>query len=230
MRNILLASIVASMVTSVIPDVGQAQGKMLYVSSLSQTYTGTGAVGSDLWLAATFRTGNNSGGYALDSVQLGMADASGNPSGIAVMLYANSGSPGGPTPGANLGGLSGPASPSTAGVYSYAPTASLTLSPATFYFVVLTAGTAIANGAYSWGLSAYPPIASAGWAGINGILQSPTGTSGWSQALPYQGMGQFAIYATAVPEPGVLSMAVLGGLLFLRRRRRTSCSRRSTIV
>ncbi len=38
-------------------------------------------------------------------------------------------------------------------------------------------------------------------------------------ASPYLGIGQLAIYATAVPEPAAFSLAVLGGLLLLRYRR-----------
>ena len=65
----------------------QAQGTMTYLSSLSQSSTGSDPVGSDSWLAAIVWNGNNPGGYSLDSIQLGMADASGFPSNFTVMLY-----------------------------------------------------------------------------------------------------------------------------------------------
>ena len=53
----------------------QAQGPFTYLSSFSQSSAGSRAVGSDSWLAATFTSGTNPGGYLLNSVQLGLADA-----------------------------------------------------------------------------------------------------------------------------------------------------------
>lgn len=114
MKMVVLGSIAASAAALLSPHAAQAQGTTPYLSSLSQSYTGNEAVGSDSWLAVPFVTGNSPGGYNLDSVQLGMADASGNPSGFAVMLYADSGNPLGASPGSSLGSLSGPArSPSS---------------------------------------------------------------------------------------------------------------------
>jgi len=219
MKNVILSGVVALASTLLSSHLGQAQSSTRYLSSLSQTYTGVEAVGSDSWLAERFSTGSNPGGYTLDSIQLGMGDASGNPAGFAVMVYTNSGSAQGVFPGGSLGSLAGVASPSTAGVYSYTPPGNLTLSPGTYYFVVLTAGTAIADGAYNWGLSAYPPSSSEGWAERNGAFRSSNGISGWSSVVPYQGIGQLAIYATPIPEPGVLGLVVLGGLLLVRHRR-----------
>jgi hypothetical protein len=219
MKTTVLGGIVALMAALLSPRMGQAQGT-LYVSTLTQTPTGSAAVGSDSWLAEFFETGNNAGGYTLNSIQLGMADASGNPRGFAVMLYSEIGWPVGLAPGSSLGSLSGSSSPSAAGTYAYAATVNLTLSPNTFYFVVLTAGTTVADGAYNWSESAYPPSSGDGWRGGNGIIQSINGTSGWSPTPPYQGIGQLAISATAVPEPGVLSLVALGGLLLLRRRQK----------
>ena len=51
---------------------------------------------------------NNGGGYSLNSIQLGMADASGNPSGFTVMLYAQDYNHfGGIVPGSSLATLNG---------------------------------------------------------------------------------------------------------------------------
>jgi hypothetical protein len=55
---------------------------------LSQTPTGSVSVGSDSWLAADFITGTSANGYSLDSIQLGMANASGSPTNFTVMLYS----------------------------------------------------------------------------------------------------------------------------------------------
>ncbi len=177
MKHIVLGSTAALLTALLSHHAAQAQGT-LYLSSLSQNYTGTRAVGSNSWLAALFLPGSNPGGYTLDSIQLGMADASGSPSGFAVMLYSQAHIGSATLPGSSLGSLTGSASPSTAGVYSYTPPANLTLSPNTDYFVVLTAATAVGNGAFNWGLSAYPPAtASGGWAEGNGILRSTDGAS-----------------------------------------------------
>jgi hypothetical protein len=219
MKNIVPGSIAVLAAMLLSPHAAQAQGTTLRLSSLSQTYTGAKGVGSDLWLAEWFRTGSNLGGYTLDSIQLGMADASGNPSGFAVMLYSQSGNATGIDPGSSLGSLTGSDSPSTTGVYSYTPTVELTLRPGTAYFVVMTAGAAVGTGAYNWGESAFPPDRTGGWGTDNAIFRSTDGASGWSPSLPYQGIGQFAIYATAIPEPGALSLTLLGGLLLMRHRR-----------
>jgi len=161
----------------------------------------------------SFFTGNNAGGYILNSIQLGMADASGNPSGLTVMLYSNIGVAG-PLPGSSLGSLSGSTSPTTAGTYTYAAPANLALSANTPYIVVLTAGTTIANGAYNWNESAYPPSSSSGWSDENGILKSSNDGSSWNATSPYTGIAQFALNATAVPEPGVMGLLGMGGLFF----------------
>ena len=191
---------------------------MTYLSSLSQTSTGSPSVGNDSWLAATFGTGNNAGGYSLDSIQLGMADASGTPSGFTVMLYSAI-SGGATLPGSCLGTLNGSLDPTTAGIYTFTPAASLTLSPHTGYFIVLTGGTTVVNGAYSWSESTFPPSSSDNWSANNFVLHSSNGTSGWSPT-PYLGIAQFAINATPIPEPGVLGLFGFGGLAFLWHRRK----------
>src|ERR1039458_4682788 len=94
-----------------------AQGT-LYVSNLEQTPTGRGAVESDSWIAQTFITGTNSGGYALNSVQLLMDAASGSPrgspSGFAVSIYSSLST----EPASNLANLVG-SDPSGGGIYTY---------------------------------------------------------------------------------------------------------------
>ena len=191
MKRIVLSSVAALTAVLLSSHAAQAQGTTPYLSSLSQTYTGSAGVGSNSWLAMQLLTGSSPGGYTLNSIQLGMAGASGNPSGFAAMLYSKSDNPGGVLPGSSLGAMTGSASPSSAGVYSYTPTASLTLSPATYYFIVLTSTTAVADGAFNLGLSTYPPTtAIAGWAEGNGVMRSSNGTSGWSPTVPYLGIGQ----------------------------------------
>jgi hypothetical protein len=200
------------------PQIAQAQ-ETLYLSSLSGTSTGSASVGSDSWLAAAFITGAGAGGYALNSVQLAMTDASGSPGGFAVMIYSEANNPLAGLPGSSLGSLTGSSSPSTAGVYSYTPSSSLALLSQTTYFIVVTSSTTVANGAYNWNESAFPPGVNTWGVGINGIIRSNNGSSGWSPT-PYLGIAQFAIYATPAPEPGVLGLFALGGLLVAFQRRK----------
>ena len=51
----------------------------VYISSLGQPSSGSLAVASDSWQADMFETGNNPGGYALDSIELDMTPATGDP-------------------------------------------------------------------------------------------------------------------------------------------------------
>ncbi len=198
-------------------QITQAQGTMTYISNLGQPSAGGNSVGSDSWYAVEFRTGPNVGGYVLNTVQLTMTDASGSPSGFTVMLYsAFVGA--GTSPGSSLGTLSGSLNPVTSGIYTYTPTSSLTLLPGTFYFIVLTAGTAVANGAYGWSyVGTYSYSQSGGWGTDASVLHCSDGSS-WSPILSVD--AQYAITATPVPEPGVFGLFVLGGLCFLWQCRR----------
>jgi hypothetical protein len=196
------------------PQVIQAQGTT-YLSSLG-TSTGSPSVGSDYWLAAYFKTGVDTDGYELNSIQLGLADASGNPNGFTVMLYSATDNFA-VLPGSSLGTLNGSLNPVSSGIYTYTPASSLALSPSTDYFIVLTAGTTVANGAYEWSESAYPPSINDWFVG-NGVLHSSDGISSWN-VTPYLGIAQFAINATAIPEPSPSWLVLLGsGVLIYARR------------
>ncbi len=198
-------------------QITQAQGT-IYLSNLGQPSAGSLAAGNDSWEAIGFGTGDNAGGYVLNSVQLGMADASGNPSGFTVMIYANIVPRIGDEPGNSLGTLTGSLNPVTGGIYTYTPASSLTLSPNTPYFIVVTAGTAIANGAYEWSVaSAFSYNPNDGWGSLGGVWTSSDGSS-WP--APTVGYPLFAITATPVPEPGTFCLFGLGGLCFLWHRRR----------
>ena len=222
MRNIILSGIIASVFGPLAPQIIQAQGTT-YLSNLDQSSVGSVAVRSDSWLAGIFNTGTNySGGYVLNSIQLAMANASGNPSGFQVMLYASTG--GSQLPRTLLATLDGSLNPVTSGIYTYTPDTTLTLLPNGAYDIVLTAGTAVANGAYEWSyadINSYNP--SGGWHalpdGLAGVWTSSNGSPPWTpneSAFP-----QFAIDATAVPEPSTTALAALSGagLLLFRRRK-----------
>jgi hypothetical protein len=210
-----LSGIIVLAVALLAPQVVRAQGTVTYLSNLEQASAGSLVVGSNSWLAALFFTGANHGGYVLNSIQLGMTDASGSPSGFTAMLCPMA--VGTTIPGISLGTtLDGSLNPVSAGIFTYTSASNLTLSPNRYYFVVLTAGTAVANGAYDWsyvGAQSYNP--SGGWSDRADVYISsdglPNGLS-WHTTGNY---AQFAINATAIPEPGVLGLFRLGGLCFL---------------
>ena len=190
------------------PRLTAAQGA-LYVSNLGQTPTGSAAIGSDSWVAQTFITGGSLDGYFLNSVQLLMNGASGIPSGFAVSLYSKTGDPHsattGDSPQGSLGSLSG-LDPATGGVFTYA-TSGIMLSPSTFYFVVVTAATPVAEGSYNWS-AATALTRGNGFTIDNGYYSSANGST-WT-GIDRQDVFQLGIYATAVPEPATLALAGLG--------------------
>ena len=195
------------------PRIAQAQGTM-YISSLGVPSTGSASVGSDSWLAQFFQTGPNAGGYVLNSVQLALTDATGNPSGFTVMIYnRNPQITAGFVPGNSLGTLSGSLDPVAAGIYTYTPGPTLTLSPGTPYFIVLTAGTAVGDGAYEWSVaSTGAPTVSGGWNGGAITVSSGDGLN-WSPSIPILALS--SISATAVPEPSTLGLLALGGFFLV---------------
>jgi hypothetical protein len=196
------------------PMLVQAQG-MLYVSNLGQNSSGGVAVGNDSWIAQLFVTGTSSSGYVLNSIQLLMDPASENPSSFTVSLY----SPGGnAAPETFLGNLNGSSDPAAGGILTYSATG-ITLSPLTGYFVVVTASTSVANGAYYWSLADTDLDTTFGdsrWAIYELYGTSPNG-SNWTEVAG-QNIFQMAIYATAIPEPSAYLIFLGSGVLFYVRR------------
>jgi hypothetical protein len=213
MKKIIILSIIAIGLSH--SEVVQGQGT-LYLSNLGQPPTSSLAIGNNSWQAVGFFTGNNPNGYLLDSVQLAMLDATGNPTNFAVMIYAQSGNLSGPSPGSsNLGTLDGSLNPSTTGIYTYTPDSILTLSASSFYYIVVTAGTAVADNAYEWSRAGtYSYDSSENWGA--GTVWNSTDGSHWSGNIFLN--PQFAISATPIPEPGVLSLLGLGCAVLLWRR------------
>ena len=197
-----------------------AQGS-LAVSNLGQTSTASAFVANNSWIAQVINVGANTQGYILNSVQLLMGAASGNPSGFSVSVYSKSGDPHsfaipGDFPQNNLGGLSG-SEPVTGGVFSYSTTG-IFLSPSTWYFVVATAATASSQGAYTWSACSGSTQGN-GFEIENDYFSSNNGSS-WTAHLR-QNVFQLGISATAVPEPTPLVLFGLGGsFLFTRLARK----------
>ncbi len=132
MKKRIINIIIVFAVALLAPQITQAQGTTTFLSNLGQTSAGSNPVSDNTWLAAGFQTGTNAGGYVINSVQLGMADASGSPTGVVVMIYTSVVDPG--SIGSSLGTLTGTANPSTAGTYIYSASSSLALSPQTQYY------------------------------------------------------------------------------------------------
>jgi hypothetical protein len=131
MKNLIFCGLTALAVSLSAPQITEAQGTT-YLSNLGETSTGNSAVGSDSWLAASFHTGTNSGGFFLNSIQLNMKDTTGTPSGFTAMLYTIAA--GSSFPGTSLGSLSGSPDPTTAGIYTYAAPSNLILSQNSWLF------------------------------------------------------------------------------------------------
>ena len=217
MRKKVILAMLALPLAVMAPQISQAQGTV-YVSSLGLTSTGSSSIGSDSLLATDIYTGPSAGGYLLNSIQFALADAVGNPSGFTAMLYTASNAIAGDVPGSSLGTLSGSLSPVTGGIYTYTPALSLMLAPNTGYYIVLTAGTPVANGAYEWSFtSTRAPNLTGGWNGNHYLLFSSDGSK-WGPS----GTGvyaQFAISATAIPEPSSFALLAFGSSLLLWRHR-----------
>jgi hypothetical protein len=221
-NNVLMKkTIIVFAVGMLTQQIIQAQGT-IEVSNLGGPSAGSAAVGSDSWLATQFITGGigNSSDYELDSIQLAMTTASGDPSDFTVMLFSATGTLAAPQyPAVSLGTLDGSANPSATGIYTFTPTANIVLLPTTSYFIVLTAGTTVANGAYDWSFVGNDPgVYTGSWDGIIDFEQSSDGSS-WSTI----GYGaQYAITATPVPEPGELALIAAGSLFFIWHRQKIS--------
>jgi hypothetical protein len=217
----LISNMILLTVSLLTPQITPAQGTT-YVSNLGQASIGNNQVGSDSWIAASFSTGTNASGYSFNSVELGMTAASGSPSNFTAMIYSGvTRIPGGADyfPGSSLDTLDGSLNPLASGIYNYTDDSNIVLSPSTVYFIVLTAGTAVATGAYGWSYAgSYNP--SGGWSapyvgGAVDIFKSSDGSS-WTLA---RGNPQFSITATPAPEPSPSLLLLLGSGIFIYARR-----------
>ena len=91
--------------------------------------------------------------------------------------------------------------------------------PVAYYYVVVTASTPVAQGAYNWSAASNPALGNNGWGG--GIYDYSTDGSTWDYSRDH--FFQFAVNATAVPEPSIVALFSLGSVALvwaLRRRTR----------
>lgn len=188
-----------------------AQGTF-YFSNLAESPASSVPVGADRWFATSFDTGIHPGGYILNSITVRMAAATGNPNGFSVLLFSHREGDS-RFPGSTSSALEGP-DPIEAGGFNYNG-ASLSLLPATSYFIVLTATTPIATGAYSWSYTTSRTfISSDGW-GLPGFQFFSDDGQTWNRTGG--AFLQFAVNATPVPEPSSLVLLGCGSLIFLAR-------------
>jgi len=114
MNKTLIACLAAVCVAQV---AARGQGT-LYFSSISQQPSANITVGSDAWIGQGFLAGTNTADtYALNSIQLGMNAATGNPTDFTLSLYRPSASAF-YLPGDKIADLTGP-QPTGQGVFSY---------------------------------------------------------------------------------------------------------------
>ncbi len=178
----------------------------------------------NLMRAVTFRTGLNPNGYWLNSVDLGMGGSTGSGLGsFQLQLFATA--PFLPTTSVgDFSLIAATSDPIDDHPYTFAFTnQSLILTPQTYYAIVARSPS-----------STGPSVSQYGWRNTSGIdatsdpnwlifdqLVNTEGSSAWSsiRSGPYQ----FAIDATAVPEPTQLCLfgcAMAAAVLFSRRRSR----------
>jgi hypothetical protein len=182
-----------------------------YLSNLSLSSSGSAEIASDSSYAQSFCTGYNSSGYVLNSITLLLNTTSGTPSGLTVSIYDYNRV----YLGSYLGTLTA-SSTSDEGAVTF--TGNITLSGYHFYYIVITANTPSEAGYYSI---------------ITVNSSSYSSTDGWSESYDWTSTNgskfgitskyvQYAIDATAVPEPSTVALLAVGlGILGLARRGKT---------
>ncbi len=212
MKRLMINLIILSALALLTPQTSPAQGTV-YVSNLNQPSTAGAPVASDSWFAESFETGTNPGGYTLNSIQLMLGLASGNPGGFGVSIYSENIHK---FPGDSLASLTGSTSPAAGGLFNYAAS-DVALLPSAYYFIVITAATPVAAGSYSWSVANNFTYSSADNWVLGPYYYASADGSVWTRnGHPFE----FVITATAVPEPSSLMLLGLGGLMFLGLARR----------
>jgi PEP-CTERM motif len=183
------------------------------VSNLGLPQAGSMLLGSNNWIGQGIISGNNPGGYFLNSVQLLIDAASADPGGFDVSIYSSLNG----RPESEIANLVGP-DPAAGGIFTYTASG-LYLLPSAHYFVVVTDATPVAQGGYAWNGSAGTiDRGNEQWTIDDSYANSPNGSS-WTVN---GGKIDFymALFATPAPEPATLALAGLGlaCLTFCRRK------------
>ena len=221
----LISRFVLSLILTVAFFRASAQSTLL-VSNLGKTSSGAIAAGSNSQLAQFFYNngsnpseGGSDAGFHLDSVQLLMSNPVGSPNSFSVGIYSGASRREGPGP---LVGFLNGATPDSAGVYTFtAP--NITLASLTVYWLVVSGGTSVEQGSYSWNLAANNSYDSDNGSGLSPYYDSSPSGSLWTRngSTPLQ----FAVYVTAIPEPSSLALLGVGGSFLFTRLARKSRSR-----
>ena len=195
----------------------------LLISNLGKPSSGAIAAGNNAWLGQAFYNnginfseGGRDNGFHVDSVQLLMSTPIGNPNTFSVGIYSSASRREGPGP--LIGFLNGP-TPDSAGVYTFtAP--NITLASLTFYWLVVSGGTSVEQGSYSWNLAANNSYDSDNGSVLAPYYDSSASGSLWARngSTPLQ----FAVFVSAIPEPSSLALLGLGcSILFTRLARKS---------
>ena len=200
---------------------GQSQ---TFLSNLGESPGNSFAVSQNSWAAQAFNTGDNFvgnhlAGFQLNSIQVFMDAPIGNPSGFALSIYSKVTRNEGPSfLIANLVGNN----PSSPGIYTFSAS-NLTLGPQNVYWIVMTSSSPSTSGSYVWRESS-----TLNYQGIGRWTPYPSHDSsadGITWAINGNQPFQFAINATAVPEPSSLLLLSVGGSFLFTRLARKSRSK-----
>jgi hypothetical protein len=193
-KLLLLSTIIMSLVCFA-PVAVRAQGSITYLSNMTNSVGGNVSFGSDQWLAQSFETGTNLGGYTLDAFVLGGAGAPGS----SISIYDNNAG----VPENSLSGVG------------------ITLSPSTTYWIVATATFSQGTDYGYWDFTSDTNYYSGGgW--IIDTQNSTFALSGngadWTSYATHPPF-ELTVEATPLPEPSIWALLVSGiGLFFFCRR------------
>lgn len=200
-----------------------AQAQLIVSDIVEGSYAG-GDVGIDNWFAQAFTMPSTS--EPLGSVQLKLAREASYSGTFSVELWssAQNGSP-----GSLITTLASGVDPATLtttySLYTYTPSAPLTLSGNSTYFVVMKGTTSNGESGIIWAdTPTFDPVVQ-GPGGIGGWTRSNNLGNSWdSTVLSYP--FQLAVYETVVPEPQTYALVAGLGLVcfaaFRRVRQRTA--------